>query len=455
MSAQPITDHYRHHAQRRLPGHDQSWLRELRHAAWLDFEQNGFPDRRHEDWKYTPVNNITRTRYGQPEPAAVDAAWVRSFKLPDLDAHTLVFVDGHYQAALSDTPPAGVTVVTPLAAALNPGPEQPTPAPIRTHLGRIATAPGSGFVALNTALMHDGLYLHVPRGVVVAQPIVLLCLSTGADAPAMTHLRHVIVLDDHAQATVIECYRGNDGTDTVTNAVTEIVLNANAALQHHAVQEAGDRATHIHWISASQARASRLGSHAVAFGGRLSRTDIQTRLNGEGAHVDMNGLYHLSGRAHCDFHTRIDHTVPHCTSNECYKGVLDGRSCGVFNGKVVVAPHAQKTDSRQKNDNLLLSRHAEINTKPELEIYADDVKCAHGATIGQIQPEALFYLRSRGLDEAGARALLVFAFADDILQRIPNPPVRALLTARLNALMHAAGIPQATPTPVHTNRMSD
>ena len=454
MNALPTTDHYRRHAQRRLPGHDHRWLRELRHAAWLDFEQNGFPTRRHEDWKYTPVNNMARTLYDQPEPAAADAAWVQSCRLPDLDAHTLVFVDGRYQAALSDAPPAGVTAI-PFAAALDQGPTPQTSEIIRAHLGRAAAARSSGFVALNTALMRDGLYLHVPRGVVVTRPIVLLCLSAGASAPVMTQLRHLVVLDDHAQATVVECYRGRDGSDVVTNAVTEITLNANAALQHLTVQEAGDRATHIHWIGASQAGDSRLASHAVAFGGRLSRTDIQTRLNGAGAHVDMNGLYHLNGRAHCDFHTRIDHAVPHSTSNEYYKGVLDGRARGVFNGKVVVAPHAQKTDSRQKNDNLLLSEHAEINTKPELEIYADDVKCAHGATVGQIRPEALFYLRSRGLDEAGARALLVFAFADDILQRIPLPPVRALLTARLADRMHAADAPQAIPPTQHINGMSD
>ncbi|MGB1110136.1 MAG: Fe-S cluster assembly protein SufD [Gammaproteobacteria bacterium] len=435
MSAMPVTEHYRGALDTSaLPGASNEWLKARRQLAWDVFEREGFPSTRLEDWKYTRVKAVESTLFVAPEAPTISQGELDALAIPELDAYRMVFVNGQFDPDLSDAPPANV-VMTNLAAGLDCKLAEACEV-MKDHLGEIAKPERSGFVALNTALAADGAYIHVPRGETIDKPILLHFVSKGMGAPFMAQIRNLIHVDASAQVSVVELYTAIDGEDDyLNNVVTEVSLADNAGLTHYKVDEEGAKSNHVHWIEAVQDTNSRFSSNAVAMGAVMSRTDIHTHLNGEGADVQMNGLYRLQGRQHADFHTRINHAVPHCTSHEFYKGVLDDRSHGVFNGKVVVAPHAQKTDSIQKNDNLLLSRHAEVDTKPELEIYADDVKCAHGATVGQLRDESLFYLRSRGIDPEAARSLLVFAFANEVIERFPLAPLRDKLEKELMQLM--------------------
>jgi Fe-S cluster assembly protein SufD len=273
--------------------------------------------------------------------------------------------------------------------------------------------------------MADGLYLHLPRGTSIAEPIHALFISTANDAVA--HPRNVIIGEEGTEATVVEHYAGLNDASYLTNAVTQIFAAGNAAITHYKLQQETSRALHFAGIHAAQSRASRLESHSIALGALLARNDITTAFDAEGCEATLNGLYLVGGRQHVDHHTRIDHAQPHGTSREYYKGILDGASRGVFNGKVIVHPGAQRTDAHLANHNLLLSKAAEIDTKPQLEIDADDVKCTHGATVGQLDDAQMFYLRSRGVDEAMARSLLTFAFAHDVIGRIRIASLRTRL----------------------------
>lgn len=439
MNPTALTEHYRNALDTQpLPGAGNAWLSERRRKAWDAFERLGFPGgptTKHEDWKYTRVKAVESTLFVAPEAPPITRGEWDATSIPNLDAYRLVFVNGQFDPDLSDPLPGNV-VITHLAAGLDCRLAEVCEV-LKSHLGEVASIDANGFVALNTAAAADGAYIHVPRGERVDKPILLHYLSKPGDVPFLANIRNLIHVEPGAEVTVIEHYNsvGDGKTGYLNNVVTEAVLADNAGLNHYLIQDEAEKANHVQWIEAKQGAGSRFASHAVAFGGLVSRADIHAHLDGEGAHVAMNGLYRLEGRRHADFHTRIAHNVPHCTSNEFYKGVLDGRSRGVFNGKVYVAPHAQKTDSMQKNDNLLLSQHAEADTKPELEIYADDVKCAHGATVGQLRDESIFYCRSRGIDENTARTLLVFAFADEVLRRMPLEAVRSYLEQRLIAMM--------------------
>ena len=432
MTPTALTEHYRRVLDAQtLPGADNAWLAERRRKAWAAFEQQGFPTQRREDWKYTRVQAVESTPFIAPDAPPIRRDELTAASIPDLDAYRMVFVNGQFDPDLSDVLPGNAVVIN-LASGLDCGLADACRV-LEQHLGAVAPIDANGFVALNTAFLADGAYIHIPQGERIDKPIFLHYLSKPGEAPFMAHIRNLIHVGQGGEATVIELFNavGDAKTAYLNKVVTEAVVAANAGLDHYLIQDEGQRANHIHWIEAKQAAHSRFASHAVAFGGLLHRADIHAHLEGEGADTRMNGLYRLEGRQHADFHTRIAHQVPHCTSDEFYKGVLDGRSRGVFNGQVYVAPHAQKTDSIQKNDNLLLSPHAEADTKPELEIYADDVKCAHGATVGQLRDESVFYFRSRGIDADAARALLVFAFANEVLQRMPLKAVREYLENRL------------------------
>jgi Fe-S cluster assembly protein SufD len=415
-----------------------SWLDERRKRGMELFEQLGFPTIRSEDWKYTRVKAVENAllRTASATCSGLDRDDVEPYLVPSLDAYRLVFVNGRFEPALSTRPsalPDGATIAS-LAQVL-----EGSAAHAESHLGLYADPAANGFAALNTAFMADGGFVHVPRGVALDKPVQLLFLATEQQGdPVLIQPRNLIVADELARVDVIETYAALGNGAYFTNAVTEAAVAANASVQHFRLQKEGQRAHHIATVEAKQARDSRFASHAVSFGALLARVDINARLTGEGAECVLNGLYRADGRQHVDFHTSIDHVVPHCSSREYYKGILDGRARGVFNGKVYVHPGAQRTDSAQKNDNLLLSRHAEIDTKPQLEIYADDVKCAHGATVGQLQAEAVFYLRSRGLDADAARNLLVFAFANEVLQQIPLDPLRLALEQELIGMMPEA-----------------
>ena len=411
-----------------FPGRTQPWLAALREAAMQQFLAMGFPTRHDEDWKYTRVAPIEKGPFTQTlgPPADIDAAQVEALALPG--AHLLVFIDGHHMPALSkiDVLPAGISIAS-LATLL-----ERRRSGIETQIDSAASYP-SAFAALNTACMTDGACIHLAKGVRLDAPLHLLFLA-ATDTLAI-HTRNLVFAEPESHATIVE-HHAALGTHTYfTNTVTDIVLGRGAQIEHHKLQQESAKAFHIAAINADLAEQSRLVSTSFALGGALARTDIHTELNGEGAECTLDGLYVTDRRQHIDHHTRIDHNVPRGTSRELYKGVLNGASRAVFNGKVVVHPDAQQSDAAQTNRNLLLSEHAEIDTKPQLEIWADDVKCSHAATVGQIDAGQVFYLRSRGLDEETARALLTYGFAEEMVQRVALPSLRQRLDDLLRALL--------------------
>jgi Fe-S cluster assembly protein SufD len=405
-----------------LPGARAPWLVRQRTDALDAFAQRGFPTRRDEEWKYTSVAAFEQHAFAATADnrgAANAAAAMQRIALGNDDGCLLVFHNGRYAPELSllGQLPAGAQIGS-LADALNQNPEALQP--------WLATeTPTSAFGLLNTAFMSDGAFVHLERGTVLPAPVHLLFLSTVANGAS--HVRNLVVAEEGAQATVIEHYAGVDGTVYFTNAVTQIHAAASASIEHHKLQQEAADAFHIAGIHALQQRDSRLESHSFSLGAALARNDITTMFAAPGCDATLNGLYLVGGRQHVDHHTRVDHRMPNGTSRENYRGVLDGASHGVFNGKVIVHPGAQKTNAFQANHNLLLSRDAEIDTKPQLEIFADDVKCNHGATVGQLDANQLFYLRSRGVDETVARNMLVHAFAHDVIERIRVVALRTRL----------------------------
>jgi Fe-S cluster assembly protein SufD len=413
-----------------LPGAGVPWIDRLRFGALDVFAQRGFPTKRDEEWKYTSVAAFEKQAFRlMPDSrvAAGTAALVDRFALDGDAAHVLVFHNGRYAPTLSSIGklPAGAKLVS-LADTLDAAPQALEPY-LANEDQRTA------FGALNAAFMADGAYLHLKRGTVLDAPVHLLFISTGEGGAS--HARNVIVAEEDSQATVVEHYVGTDDAVYFTNAVTRIFAAGNAEIAHHKLQQEAPGAFHVAGIYANQQRDSRLESHSFSLGAALARNDIATVFDGPGCEATLNGLYLVGGQQHVDHHTRIDHRQPNGTSREHYRGVLDGQSHAVFNGKVIVQPGAQKTNAFQANHNLLLSRDAEIDTKPELEIYADDVKCNHGATVGQLDEAQLFYLRSRGIDAAVARGLLVHAFAHEVIERIRVASLRTrleqILLARL------------------------
>ena len=397
------------------------WLTGLRQEAFRRFENLGFPTTRQEEWRFTNVKRIAETEFALAEiPPPLSRETISPFVL-DGDYLRLVFVNGHYVGDLSATAatPQGA-VVSSLSAAL-----ADQPALIEDHLGQLASDDNACFAALNSAFIRDGAFVHVPRGVVVERPIHLLFISTDSSSPTASHPRNLIIAQRETQATIIESYVGlNDGV-YLTNAVTEVSVAENAVVDHCKLQQESAHGYHVATTQVRQQRASRFSSHYFSLGGQLVRNEVDVTLDDEGCECSLNGLYIAAGDQHMDNRTRIDHAKPHCNSHELYKGILDERAKGVFNGKIYVHPDAQKTDAKQSNRVLLLSDDAVIDTKPQLEIYADDVKCTHGATVGQIDEAALYYLRSRGISEDLARSLLVFAFGNEIASELKLEAIRA------------------------------
>jgi len=407
-----------------LNGHSPAWVGALRQRAADRVATLGFPTPKLEDWHFTSVAPIAESGFRTLLSPAGDV------RIEDLDPFLFgkpewprfVFMNGRFAPELSSTtaPPRGIEV-TPLAAALR------TDAALGGVLGSITSDEERFFTALNTSLMSDGAVIRIAPETVAAEPIHLVFVTDGNAQKTVLHPRNLIIAGRHSEARVIESYVGTGYTGYFTNAVTECVLEAGARLEHYKVQRESTRAFHIGTMEARQARDSRLFSFSYATGAALSRTNIYTALAGENAEAVLNGLYVLDGEQHCDHQTRIEHIAPNCPSHEIYKGILDGSSHGVFNGKVYVHPEAQKTDGKQTNNNLLLSDKARIDTKPQLEIFADDVKCTHGATIGRLDELALFYMRSRGVPEVSAKRLLTYAFAAGVLETIALEPVRDVL----------------------------
>lgn len=407
------------------PGDAVEWIAGTRRDAAARFAELGLPTTRIEDWKYTSVRPIAKRDFARADAqgATADADAVEALRIPGIEAYRLVFVNGHFAAALSDREAAEAGVrVRSLAGVLADDPET-----LRDRFAACAPSDFSGFTALNTAFAEDGAVIELAPETRAQHPIELVFVSTAQERPIAANPRIVIAAGHHSEGTVIEHYVGLDDAANLTNTVTEIRLDPEARLAHYRIQRESRKGFHVGSVHVHQADNSRFESHNVQIGGQLVRGDINTDLDAEGAETLFNGLYLANGRQHVDTHTRINHNKPYTRSEEAYRGILDDHARGVFNGRVYVAPDAQKIEAYQANDNLLLSGKAEIDTKPELEIYADDVVCSHGATVGQLDTHALFYLRSRGIDLETARGLLLYAFAEAAIERMQLPALREWL----------------------------
>ncbi len=391
-------------------------LGDLRQVASDRFDALGFPTTRNEEWKYTNLAPFLKTLDAEPGPLAPEELAAAPFA--DLGCPRLVFVNGRYAPLLS-TPSAGVKAGS-LREALQAG--------RAGEVGRYADFSQNAMAALNTARFEDGAFVEIGNGCVLAAPIHLLFVSTGGAA----YPRNLIVAGRDSQAAVIETYLGLGDRPGFTSAVTELVAGDGAVADHYKLQAESRSALHWGLLRVQQGATSTVTSHNIALGAGLARNEIAAVLEGEGAHCALNGLYLANGHQHVDNYTTLDHAREHTTSHELYKGILDGAAHGVFHGRILVRPAAQKTDAIQRNKNLLLSRDALINTKPQLEIYADDVRCTHGATVGQVDQDAIFYLRSRGIPLAEARSLLTYAFASDILEKIRVESLRSRLSGALS-----------------------
>jgi len=406
-----------------LPGSDLPWLQQVRSAGLQAFAEHGFPNTREEEWRYTNLAALNKTLFAPTEHQTVDAEWLKAWRLED--AWSVVLVNGRFSVDLSNLAglPEAVTVTSLKQALLD------RPAWLQDYLGQAVADSEHSLVAFNTAWFSDGVLIEVAAKQVLDQPIQILHVVTEADALAAT--RNLLVIGDQAEAEVIETFVGS-ATSYFTAAVAECFLGSNAGLTLYKVQAEADKAQHFGGTYLKQAPDSRFMHHNFAFGALLARSDIHSDLD-KASECSLNGLYLGGNRQHIDNHTRINHLKPHGISREFYKGVLDQRARGVFQGRVIVSEDAQQTDSQMNNRNLLLSRDAEVDTKPQLEIYADDVKCSHGVTVGQLEEKSVFYLQSRGLDEAAARNILTFAFANEMVDKVENEGLKALLVEQVLA----------------------
>ena len=405
-----------------VASHELPWLRKLRQTGFSRFAETGFPTARDEDWRFTNLSAIAQTpfRLSRNGHGLLSRNQIETFRVPGI-ACQLVFIDGRFSPELSSPGklPEGVEV-TSLAAKIARDPQA-----IEPHLGRYLDLQRDPFCALNTAFLEDGAYVHIGKGVVLAEPVHLLFLSVAHDSPTVCHPRNLIVAEENSQATIVEDYVSIGSSAALCNTATELVAGDHTVLSHYMIEREHARAFNVSTLRIQQGRGANVGSHSVLAGGALVRNNVHPVLAGEGGECLINGLFIGGGRQHLDNYMLVEHASPHCDSRQFYNGILGGHAHGVFHGRIIVHKDAQKTDARQTNRNLLLSETAQIDTKPQLEIHADDVKCTHGATIGQIDEEALFYLRSRGIDEASARRVLLLAFATECLDRMKQGPVRA------------------------------
>jgi Fe-S cluster assembly protein SufD len=415
------------------------WLDDLRKRSIARFEAVGFPTTKQEDWRQTSVAAIARTPFklsGKPKDGS-GLEHARRFSFTDQAACELVFVNGHYQPHLSRVGKLlrGVKVVS-LASAM------PTPqaSEIGDYIGKLADINANPFVALNSGFINEGVFVRIPRGIHMEMPIHLLFLSTAdGTEPGVSHPRVLVVAEDNTDFSFVESYVGEGNATYLTNTVTELIVGENCAVDHCKVQHETDEAYHVGTMQVKLGRSSTFVSHSASLGAKLARNDLNVVFAGEYAEATLNGLVLLDGTRHCDNHTLLDHALPNCPSHELYKHVLAGKSTGVFRGKILVRPDAQKTDSKQTSKSLLISDDAYMNSQPALEIYADDVKCTHGSTTGPVDEEMVFYLRSRGVGAEAARHLLTYAFAADITRRIRIAPVRRLLE---DYMAQKAGLPK-------------
>lgn len=411
--------------EKRAAGSDHSWLRKLRRDAFARFWEVGFPTLRDEDWRFTNVSALTNGDFVLAQPASVHIDVVEPLIPPNVNRR-IVFVNGRFAPELSRTGlDDGTVSIISLRKAIESHSEL-----LEKHLAQYEDVNGEAFTALNTAFIEDGAFVHIARGSVIEDPIYILYISTG-NTTQMVFPRNLIVAEAQTQATIVEDYVSLASGSFFSNVVTELVASEDSVLSHYMIEREDTDAINVSTLRLQQRRNANVDSHSILVGGALVRNNVHPVLVGEGAECLINGLFVANGSQHMDNYMKVEHASPHCSSRQFYNGILDGKSRGVFHGRIIVHKDAQKTDAKQTNRNLLLSDDAQIDTKPQLEIYADDVKCTHGATIGQIAEEALFYMRSRGLPESAARRLLLFAFASECLDRMRLGPIRQWLETAL------------------------
>ncbi|HSR69099.1 MAG TPA: Fe-S cluster assembly protein SufD [Acidobacteriota bacterium] len=398
-------------------------LRSLRKEAFNYFCDKGFPTTRDEDWKYTNLNPLTRTEFGLQQADPLQASELSRIPFGDLQCPRLTFVNGHFSQDLStlDQMPQGVTVKT-LSRALEEDADW-----LEEHLGRHAQYQDKPFTALNLAFLRQGAFIKVAPNTVVEKPVQVLYVTTGKAQDGACHPHNLVLVGENSQFKLVENYSALGQVRYFNNVVSEVVVGDNSVVDHFKIDLESLQAFHVNRTAVYQGRSSNYRNFFVAFGGAIVRNDINTVLDGEGSHCGLDGLFVTRERQLVDSFTVMEHAQPNCDSREVYKGILDDSSRGVFHGRIIVRQKAQKTDSKQSSDNLLISDNALVNTKPQLEIYADDVKCTHGATIGQLDDEGLFYLRSRGIPEEAARGLMIYAFASEVISRVTYKPLRERL----------------------------
>jgi Fe-S cluster assembly protein SufD len=417
------------------------WLSDLRDAGFARFCETGFPTIRDEDWRFTNLSAVARTSFvlARESKQPVIVADLEKWRIDG--AAQLTFVDGRFQPELSNlgATPQGVTLSNLKAEILQ---DSET---VREHLGKYLNIQRDPFCALNTAFVEDGAFVHMARGVAMERPIHLLFISTSGGAPAMTHPRNLILLEAESEAVIVEEYVSiGEETPIFSNVVTELVAGSNSTVAHTMIEREHLQSYNFSTLRIEQARSANVASHSLLLGGALVRNNVHPVLAGEGGECLINGLFVGGGRQHLDNYMLVEHASPHCASRQFYNGILDEHAHGVFHGRIIVHKDAQKTDAKQTNRNLLLADDAQIDTKPQLEIYADDVKCTHGATIGQIDEDALFYLRSRGISEAEARRILLQAFAAECLDRMKSGVARdyceAMIMERLASISDVSSL---------------
>jgi Fe-S cluster assembly protein SufD len=400
------------------------WLKSLRQEGFARFSETGFPTTHDEDWRFTNISPISQTAFEIAPRTRIDGSEVEKLGLSGFQC-LLVFVNGRYLAELSRIPNLGQGVkISSLAQQISTD-----SAAVEKYLGQYLNFQRDSFAALNTAFIEDGVYVHVSKNTVARTPIYVLYVSAPGSAPAMDNPRNLIVVDENAEATVVEDYVSLGDGPAFSNAVTELVAGPNAVVSHYMLVREAALTYNVSTLRIQQERSSNVATHSLLLSGAILRNNVHPVLAGEGSECLINGLFMVNSGQHMDNYMLVEHAAPHCSSRQFYNGVLNGQGHGVFHGRIIVHKDAQKTDAKQTNRNLLLSDDAQIDTKPQLEIYADDVKCTHGATIGQVEENALFYLRSRGLDEASAKHLLLLAFANECLDRMHSVQMRAYIEA--------------------------
>jgi Fe-S cluster assembly protein SufD len=412
-----------------------SWLLPLRKEAMARFSELGIPAPNDENWRQTNLKPIRETVFSRAPEAVLDTQGLQildTMTIEGAGSNRLVFINGRYSKEYSNLEEfqSGI-VVSSLAEALKSGGDR-----VKSSLTKIAGYDDHAFVALNTAFIEDGAYVYLPENAAVDKPLQLIYISTGGSEAVVSHPRNLVIAERGSRARFIESYGAVGEGVYLTNAVTEIYLEEKANISHCKLQLESPNAFHFASIRAHQALGSNLANHNISIGGKLIRNDIGTVLDDENAVCTLNGLYLGIGNQHIDNHTDIDHAKPNCNSFELYKGILDEKASAIFKGKILVRQDAQKTDAVQSNHGLLLSETANLYTRPQLEIYADDVKCTHGATVGELDEKAIFYLRSRGIDEKSARAIMIAAFAQELVDDIELESVRTMVGSLIEARFH-------------------